>query len=254
MQNIISYRVGYADKPQLPLERVAKVGITHLELVVRPEEQSAADIKELLSPTGLRAASVTVPCPISEEAVFKVFETYSRLAKELGARVLFTSVHAGETAVEVVYDRMRRIGDIAQANGLVVAMETHPDLCENGDKQVATMTSINHPAIGVNFDTANIYYYNKNVDTVEELKKSKAFVKSVHLKDTLGGFHDPNFPVLGEGVVDFKSVFEVLNAVGFFGPFTLELEGPKVHADSPEEMEKHVLRCVEHLRSLGVLG
>jgi inosose dehydratase len=79
-------------------------------------------------------------------------------------------------------------------------------------------------------------------------------VKSVHLKDTLGGFHDPNFPVLGEGVVDFKSVFEVLNAVGFFGPFTLELEGPKVHTDSPEEMEKHVLRCVEHLRSLGVLG
>ena len=254
MHNIISYRIGYADQPQMPLDRVAAVGITHLELVIRPEGKNAADIRQLLDPYGLKVGSVSTPCPIAEDTVFDIFETYASLAAELGAGVLFTSVHAGEMELKVAYDRLRRIGDIVQQHGVAIAMETHPDLCENGDKQAAVMAAVNHPAVGVNFDTANIYYYNEDIDTVVELAKSKEYVKSVHLKDTPGGFHDANFPVFGEGVVDFKSVFEITNSIGFHGPFTMELEGPKMHADRPEEMEKHVVGCLEHLRGLGLMS
>ena len=38
MPNILSHRVGYVDQPQLPLERVAGLGIEYLEIVMRPEE------------------------------------------------------------------------------------------------------------------------------------------------------------------------------------------------------------------------
>lgn len=253
MGNVISYRIGYADQSQLPLDRIVAVGLTHVEIVVREPDQTAADIKALLDAHGLKTGSVSTPCPLGDDAVFDIFERYSALAAELGAGVLFTSVHSGGMELEKVYDRMRKIGDIAAQHGVAVGMETHPDLCENGAKQAATIAAISHPNVGVNFDTANIYYYNHDVDTVEEIKKSKQYVKSVHLKDTPGGFEDPNFPVFGQGIVDFKGVFDVLATVGFHGPFTMELEGPVGAADSVEAMEANVVGCLNHLRSLGLI-
>lgn len=253
MSNVISYRIGYVDQPQLPLNRVADVGLTHVEIVVREPDQTAADIMELLDRHGLKTGSVSAPCPIEEEAVFGIFEKYSSLAEEVGAGILFTSVHSGGMDLQKVYDRLRKLGDIVAKHNVVIAMETHPDLCMNGDQQVERMSAINHPNVGVNFDTANIYYYNHSVDTVEELKKSKDYVKAVHLKDTTGGFEDPNFPVFGKGVVDFTRVFEIMGSQGYYGPYTMELEGPVVTADNPNAMEEHVVGCLDHLRALGLM-
>lgn len=254
MGNIISHRIGYVDQPQLSLDRVAAVGVTHVEIVVREPGQTAKDIAAILKPHGLKTGSVSTPCTIGEDSVFDTFETYSALAEELGAGVLFTSVHSHGMEMQQVYDRMRRIGDIAAKHGVMVAMETHPDLCQNGDQQVERMSAIGHPNVGVNFDPANIYYYNHNVNAIEELRKSKQYVKAVHLKDTMGGFEDPRFPILGQGVVDFKGLFSEMASVGFHGPFAMELEGPVVASDNTSEaMEQIVVGCLDHLRSIGAI-
>ena len=116
------------------------------------------------------------------------------------------------------------------------------------------MAEVNHPWVGVNYDTANIYYYNEQVDTVEELKKAAKHVCSVHLKDTYGGFRDGNFPVFGEGIVDFAAIADVLDGVGFTGPHTMELEGGTFDARKPEELAEKVAACVAHLKKVGVVG
>ncbi|NQT87600.1 sugar phosphate isomerase/epimerase, partial [bacterium] len=155
--------------------------------------------------------------------------------------------------LETAYERLRRIGDIAAKHGVKIGMETHPDLCENGAKAAATMTAIGHPSIGVNYDTANVYYYNHGVDTVGEAAKAAPHTVSVHLKDTLGGYEDASFPRFGEGVVDFGKVFEVFNAEGFTGPFTIELEGKLTQGETDDENQAHVQACVDHLRGLGLV-
>ena len=53
--------------------------------------------------------------------------------------------------------------------------------------------------------------------------------------------------------MDFAGVGAVLAAVGFTGPYTLELEGVAGSADSLEQMESNVRACAEHLRGLGLV-
>ena len=78
-----------------------------------------------------------------------------------GAKIAFLSVKAGETHRRVVWQRLWQIGEIAARCGITVAIETHPDLAMNGNIARQTITAINHPNIRINFDTANIYFYNR---------------------------------------------------------------------------------------------
>ncbi|MFP4057421.1 MAG: sugar phosphate isomerase/epimerase family protein [Candidatus Brocadiia bacterium] len=252
MANLLSYRIGNPKAPALPLERVRAVGIPCVEINLGPDEEPEK-ARGLLDRHGLRAATLTAPCPLADDEGFATFEAYAAKAASLGCTALFTSVKAGDMPLEQAYDRLRRLGDIAARHGLQIAMETHPDLCENGAKAAATLDAIAHPNVGLNYDTANVYYYNHGVDTVEEAKQAARHVASVHLKDTLGGYHDASFPRFGQGVVDFRGVFEVLNGVGFTGPFTIELEGKLTRGDTPEDQEAHVQACVDHLRGLGLV-
>lgn len=115
------------------------------------------------------------------------------------------------------------------------------------------MEAIKHPAVRVNFDTANVYFYNQNVTAVGELGKVIDYVASVHLKDTTGGYEDWTFPTLGTGVVDFAEVFRMLNARGFAGPFTMELEGTKgVELDEAGQL-KYIADSVAYLRRIEAL-
>jgi len=252
MANILSYRIGSPRKPQLALGRVKALGIPCVEIDLGPDED-AAETKKFLAAHGLRAATLTAPCPLADPKLFDIFENYCAKAATLGCSGLFTSIHAGQMPLDDAYARLRHIGDTAARHGVKIGMETHPDLCENGAKGAATMAAVAHPAVGINYDTANVYYYNEGIDTVEEVAKEARYVVSVHLKDTMGGYHDGNFPDFGKGVVDFAGVFRVLNGVGFSGPFTMELEGAGTTSSDPAAQEAHVRACVEHLRGLGLV-
>ena len=252
MANILSYRIGSPWKPQLALDRVAAIGIPCVEVNLAPDED-AEEAKKLLADNGLRAATITAPCPLADDSLLDVFETYCAKAATLGCTGIFTSVKAGDMPLEQAYEHLRKIGDIGQKHGVKIGMETHPDLCENGDKAAASMQAVGHPWVGINYDTANVYYYNEGIDTVEEVTKEAQYVVSVHLKDTMGGFKDGRFPDFGQGVVDFAGVFAVLNGIGFTGPFTMELEGQMQKSDTQDEQEAHVRACVEHLRGLGLV-
>ncbi|MBM4040398.1 MAG: sugar phosphate isomerase/epimerase [Planctomycetes bacterium] len=252
MANVLSYRIGHPAKPQIPLERVKALGIPAVEINLGADEDAAA-AKQLLADAGLRAGTLTAPCPLADAKLFDIFENYCAKAATLGCSGIFTSVHSGGMPMPEVVARLRRIGDIGARNYVKVGMETHPDLCENGSKGAATMADVAHPWVGINYDTANVYYYNHGINTVEEVAKEAKHVVSVHLKDTMGGYHDGRFPDFGKGVVDFAGVFKVLNGVGFTGPFTMELEGEWTTSPDPAEQEAHVRACVEHLRGLGLV-
>ena len=88
------------------------------------------------------------------------------------------------------------------------------------------MDEIAHPHVRLNFDTGNIAYYNRSADPCGELEQVKHLVANVHLKDNRGGFEDWYFPALGDGGgVDFTRIRQILDGVGFAGPYTIEIEG-----------------------------
>jgi len=251
MKNILSCRPGsYGKYQNIAYEHLAEIGVKYVEYGM-PKLEDVPKALEELGKYGLSAASVSGSCDVSKENIAEMFENQAKVAAEMGAMMIFVSVHAGELERDVVYKRLREVGDVAAKFDVIVGMETHPDMITNGDVALQTMQGVNHPNIRVNFDTANIYYYNKGIDGIEEMKKILDYIGGVHLKDTNGEYRTHHFPTLGEGIVDFAKVFELLNARDFYGPFTIENEGIAGENLTLEQTKERMRQSVQHLRDLG---
>jgi sugar phosphate isomerase/epimerase len=84
------------------------------------------------------------------------------------------------------------------------------------------------------------------------------YIGSFHLKETDGKFKGWFFPPLGTpgGIVDFKKVFDIMDARGFDGIYTLEIEGTTKDEDKNLTLEiakKRIENSIAHLTKLGVL-
>jgi sugar phosphate isomerase/epimerase len=227
-----------------------EIGIRHVEIPV-PAEAEVEDVRKRLADSGLHASSLQARCDISHVDAAEHMKPQIETCKAFDARICFVSIKAGDTDRQAVWERLRKIADFARSHDVTVAMETHPDLVTNADIARETMVAIDHPYIGVNFDTANIYFYNENRDAVTELTNIIDFVAAVHLKDKLGGMKEWNFPTLGTGFVDFPTIFDILRKGGFEGPCTIELEGTHGQERTEAEQLAYVADSVEYLRSIG---
>lgn len=236
----------YGKYQHLALEHLRSIGIEYVEVAIQHPKEAEQWLKRL-EPYGLRISSVICPCDVRSDSAIEAFAPIAKAVGEVGARVAFVSVHAGDTPLQEVYRRLRRMGDLAAGAGVQLAMETHPDLVTNGEVALRTMQAVAHPNVGINFDTANIYYYNQGADAVTELTKVLPYVFSVHLKDTNGLPRTWYFPTLGEGVVDFKRILWLLLDRGMFGPFTMELEGIEGEQLTEAQQQERVARSYAYI-------
>jgi inosose dehydratase len=158
-----------------------------------------------------------------------------------------------ESERRLVVDRLKRLGDLAGTLGMVLTLETHKGPTQNARAMLELMEEVDHPAVGLNFDTGNMAYYNEGYDPAIELEAVKHLVRSVHLKDNRGRFEDWYFPAVGDGgAVDFVRIREILDAVGYVGPYTIEIEGIGGEPEpGPELRHERVERSVAHLRKSG---
>lgn len=232
------------------LAHIASLGLRHVELMCPPPER-AAEVAAELNRHGLRASSLHAACDLSRADVAAQVADQLPAFEVLGARIMFVSARIGATPAAVAYERLRAAGEVAGRRGVTIAVESHPDLATNGDVALQTMRAVNHPHVRINFDTANVYFYNRGVDAVSELRKVAPLVAAVHLKDTDGGYRHWHFPALGRGIVRFAEVFEVLDGVGFRGPYTLEIEGLEGEQRTEELVRQRVAESVEYLRRIG---
>ena len=250
MANTLSYRAGRFADPNLPWECIAAAGVQGLELIW-DADLSAAAVAAALSPHDLRVTSLQVGGALDDDDPPARFGAAAAVAAELGATYIFTSAKRGDMPLAEAAKRLRRVGDATGAHHVAVALETHPDLCTNAQRMAETMAAVDHPWVGVNYDTANVFYYNHDVDTVAQLSQCLPLVRGVHYKDSHGGYEDFDFPVFGEGVVPFDRIAQVLRDGGYDGACCMELEGPAFKREDPDDLADKVARCVAHLKSVG---
>jgi len=248
--NLLSCNLGsYRGHYEAGLNHLPTIGVKHVEIGL-PSADEVENVLANLAAHGLRPATVMAHAEVKTDEFVDQFVSHCAVASRTGVKVIFTSVHAGETPKADAYARLRKVGDEAAKYGLLIAMETHPDLMQNGDNALETLRAIDHPNIRMNFDTANIMYYNEGTTTVAELEKIAPYVASVHLKDSNGRPHAWDFPTIGTGIVDFPRVIRILNDVGFTGPFTMELEGVEGQQFNADDACEDVAASVAYLRSI----
>lgn len=257
------------------VESIREAGIHHLELALRghnlgglviPEDAvvtekaddaTAQAFVDLMARHGVQASGCNVGGgDIRTIEGVELTERRIRFAKRwFDVPVVVSGAGQPEDDAQrrTVIQHLRRIGDTAGSVGVVVALETHKGPTQNAEAMLRLMDEVDHPHIRLNFDTGNIAYYNPGVDPVHELRKVAPLVRNVHVKDNRGGFEDWYFPAVGDGgAVDFRKVRETLDAVGFLGPYTIEIEGIQGEPEPGLEGRKErIRRSVEHLRSCG---
>lgn len=253
MTNIIACRIAnYGKFQDRAWTHLPEIGVCNVEVPVpEPDQQDA--LRKRLADHGLTATSFQAKCDITQPNAVDMMRPQLEACAEFDVKTCFVSIKAGDADRAIVWERLRAIGDAARDLNVTVVMETHPDLITNGEVAAETMVAIDHPNVKVNFDTANIHFYNENVTSVGELKKIINHVAAVHLKDTNGQYKTWYFPTLGQGVVDFPEIFRLLAERGFNGPYTMELEGIEgVELDETGQL-KYIADSVAYLRQIGAM-
>jgi inosose dehydratase len=251
-KNLIACRPGsYGQYSAEAFKHLPTIGIKCVEIDVPPEDQWARRKVELKKQK-LKVSSVSGGVNLSKPEEVARFARLARAAKFFGAKVIFLSVNTGGTPLDVAYCILRELGDTAKAFGAAIGMETHPDMVTNGDVAVATMKGVHHPNVRLNYDSANIYYYNEGVDGVAEFRKFLPWLVSMHLKETNGKFKTWYFPGLheGHGIVNFPEIFRLCKKAGFTGPFTMEIEGCEGEKLTQAQACARIANSVKYLKSI----
>ena len=245
MPDKISCREGvYPGGWKVAIEYLPNAGIKYVELgdYDKPELVKVAAACRAKGVTPLTiAGGVDTDNPDSVARVKAECEA----ARDAGVQFYFLSANGKDRAAAM--KTLAQLGRFAARCGVTLCLETHPPFCLNAGEMLKTIAEVNCPNVRINFDTANIMYYNEGMNSAEELEKVVEHVASLHLKDTDGGFHSLNFPVLGKGVVDFSRIFRILHDAAFTGPLTLELEGPIIDKLDLAGRDEAVVACVKHI-------
>jgi sugar phosphate isomerase/epimerase len=145
------------------------------------------------------------------------------------------------------YQDMEEIGEYAMSKGILICFEVHGDWGCSGKKLLEIVKKIDKNGVRINYDTANAVFYG-GVRPEEDLQYALPYMSFLHIKDTGGKKGVWDFPVLGEGTVDFNKIFNLIK--DYEGPISLELEfDGKPHP--LEYVNEGVKKCNLFLRSHG---
>ena len=253
-------------------ERITDLGLKHAEVnagpygtyFVRPDIMDDEDIADLLKEMkkrGITPMSVAGHTSLHKDIGLVLFKRRIDLTAKWKAKVCstFCSTKHDLTKRELhrMYDVLRELGDYAAERGVTIALEIHGGLTPNGKQCLKLMKILDHDHVRINYDTGNVFFYNRHIKTGEQelrdLEIIAPYVAHVHLKDSLyGKYRDWSFCTLGEGKVDFPGVFRILNQAGFYGPFSIEVEGVAGEERTVDFVHYRNQLSVKYLKSIGV--
>src|SRR5438105_1325844 len=97
-----------------------------------PPPEGVAALEAELENHHLTATTLMASCRLASEDAVERFHGALHTANRLGTGIIFVSVKSEGTPLDVIYGRLKRLGDEAADHGVKIAIETHPDLADNG--------------------------------------------------------------------------------------------------------------------------
>jgi len=184
-------------------------------------------------------------CFLREEEL-NVFKKVVDGAKLLGLKYLITDTDIinTEEKQKKFYKNIQVIADYAGAMNIIICLDIHGKWCRDGKRTSEIIREVNHPNLKINYCTGNAIYWG-NSKPEEDIKYALPFIARIHLKDSSGKYQDYNFPALGEGVINFEKIFNLIK--DFNGPISAEVELDGMN-NSLQEINKAVTKSYKFLR------
>ncbi|WP_428386905.1 sugar phosphate isomerase/epimerase family protein [Mucisphaera sp.] len=122
-----------------------------------------------------------------------------------------------------VRDRLRVLADLCGGAGIGLLLETGQETAEDLEGFLA---ELDHDAVGVNFDPANMILYGKG-DPLKAVELLLPRVRQVHIKDALPTREPETWGSeerVGSGAVDWEAFLGILDRGGYRGDLVIERE------------------------------
>ncbi|MHB1394055.1 MAG: myo-inosose-2 dehydratase [Clostridia bacterium] len=143
---------------------------------------------------------------------------------------------------------LNQLGKLAADKGMAVAYHHHMGTGVQTMDEIDKLMEMTDPKyVYLLFDTGHLTF--SNIDPVVVLKKYVKRIKHVHLKDIrkevldkvskdhlsfLQGVKEGVFTIPGDGMIDFDSLFKILEENGYYGWFVVEAEQDPAKANPLE--------------------
>lgn len=117
----------------------------------------------------------------------------------------------------------------AETIGMTITLKPHTGITANAKACLEVVKRIPSERLKISWDAGNVSFY-EGIYPDPDLPDLAPHVKSVCIKDHLGGRAEANFPVPGEGQIDHDLMFKILFGAGFNGPIAVERADGKDNA------------------------
>jgi sugar phosphate isomerase/epimerase len=183
----------------------------------------AAWLREQMRARGLSCISLSAHMDLTQADSVNRFRRRLEFAHAIGARIVNT-IAGPNTGLAGFRANIPAIASRAADLGLTLALENHGDLVDRGRQIVEFVKGIGIPAVRLNYDTGNAWYYAKGeLDAAAELNEVKPVVAHVHLKDPRVEDGLMRWVALGDGVLDLPGVGRILRTRLPLAPVSIEL-------------------------------
>lgn len=266
MQNRLGANTGSYHHYSLPtaLEGIAAAGYRYVELAAIPgviehvplgaDDRTLHGVHRQLNAFGLIPISLSAHSDLTTPAGQQDARRALNLCERLGLGIMNTAVGGpfNETEDEAAFlSGIHSLADDAAARQVVIGIEIHGTLTGSGRKTRTLIEKVNHPAVRINYDTANSEYFG-GIPVEIDLPDALPLVAHCHLKDKVGGAREWDFPALGEGHVDFEKLLVMFERAGYSGPFSVEVEFQGGEGPPLEAIHQAMQRSREHLAQFGL--
>ena len=206
---------------EIALDELAALGVKHVEpasvdkifqhLVEEDfRDERAAWLRGRLEVRGLSCLSLSVHMDLTGPDAVERFHRRLKFARNIGARCV-NSIAGPTERLEEFRKNIPAIADRARDLGIMIALENHGDLLDREQQLLDFIREVDHPAIRVNYDTGNAWYYSKGaINPVEELALLAPVVAHVHVKTPKIVEGLLRWVALGDGELNLPGLARVL--------------------------------------------
>lgn len=185
------------------------------------------------------------------------FKKYVAIAQELNCDMI-RQQPGGPSPTEAKNEHWQRcaeglqeVADWGAKNGIKIVLENHRGgLVETVDSSLKLLQMIARENVGISYDPGNVYHAGAEY-RVEAIKKLGRAIFYVQIKD-VDETADEKYPLLGEGKVDYDSVFQGLKEIGYPGYVAAEChKKPDEKMDSVGIARHEYAKIMEFLKKYG---
>jgi sugar phosphate isomerase/epimerase len=219
---------------KVSLQTIRKLGINNVEFAYNQgyvghldnelfSTKNAQKLLRLMGNENLKTNALGCTMNLAAPTAIEDFKLRIDFAKLIGATYLNTCTGVIADR-KIIIENLQELAIYAEDKGRVICLENGGDHNFNAFASahdgVRMLSEVDHDSVALNFDPGNSVSLVPNLSPSEEALIALPFCRHFHLKDVAVHDNRFTFPALGEGIVNFKPIMNVLNNRQL--PFSIE--------------------------------